>query len=243
MKLKGRTIVITGGTGGIGYEIVQHLQQDNRVVVIARSPDRLAALQDKFPSIHTYQADLSKPSQIESAANSIKQKHTVIDVLINNAAVQYTPTFLDTDFDYETIVREITLNFTAVCALCYLLVPHMLKAPEAAIVNVNSGLGLTPKKTSAVYCATKGALNIFSQSLRYQLADTNIKVQQAIMPLVDTAMTEGRGAGKMTAKEAAYHLIKGVKQGIDDHDIGKVKLLRFLVRFWPSMARKIMKNS
>jgi short-subunit dehydrogenase involved in D-alanine esterification of teichoic acids len=113
---------------------------------------------------------------------------------------------------------------------------------EAVILNVNSGLGLSPKTNSAVYNATKGALNIFSQSLRYQLEDTNIIVQQVFLPLIDTQMTKGRGKNKMTAKNACYAILEGLTKGILDHDIGKVKMLRLLLRIAPSMAQKIMKK-
>jgi short-subunit dehydrogenase involved in D-alanine esterification of teichoic acids len=123
-----------------------------------------------------------------------------------------------------------------------LLLPALAHNNKAAILNINSGLALAPKTSSAIYCATKGALNIFSQSLRYQLEDTNINVHQAFLPLVDTAMTVGRGENKVTAEEAARAIIQGLEKNIQDHDIGKVKLLRVLLRLAPSMAQKIMKK-
>ncbi len=106
---------------------------------------------------------------------------------------------------------------------------------------MNSGLGLVPKTTSAIYCATKGALNIFSQSLRHQLEGTNIRVMQAFLPLVETPMTEGRGSGKLPADRVAADIIAGIEKNQLDIDIGKVKLLRPLARFLPSLARQIMK--
>jgi len=113
-----------------------------------------------------------------------------------------TATFIDEEFRYESISYEIALNFTSICSMTYLLLPALLHKEKAIIMNVNSGLGLTPKTSSAIYCATKGALNIFSQSLRYQLEKTNISVQQAFLDLVDTKMTKGRGKNK-TAPEVA----------------------------------------
>ena len=99
-----------------------------------------------------------------------------------------------------------------------------------------------PKTTSAIYCATKGALNIFSQSLNYQLEDTNIDVQQVFLELVETPMSQGRGSAKISAKSAAQKIIEGIALGITEHNIGKVKLLRLLLRIAPSIARKIMKK-
>jgi short-subunit dehydrogenase involved in D-alanine esterification of teichoic acids len=163
-------------------------------------------------------------------------------VLINNAGVQNTPTFLDEDFQHETISREVAINFTSICSLTYLLLPALLHRDKAVILNVNSGLALAPKTSSAVYCATKGALNIFTQSLRYQLEQTNISVQQVFLELVDTPMTKGRGSNKMTAKDGAKKIIDGIRRDIPDYDIGKVKLLRLLLRLAPLMVHNIMKK-
>ena len=128
------------------------------------------------------------------------------------------------------------------CSLTYKLLPLLLNNPKASILNVNSGLALTPKTSSAIYCATKGALNIFTQALRYQLQKSNISVHQVFLELVDTKMSKGRGKNKILPENAAKQIIYGLEHNILDHDIGKVKLLRFLLRFFPSLAKNIMKK-
>ena len=244
MKLKNKTIVITGGTSGIGYEMVRILAQDNHVIVIARPGERLETLQKEFENIKTYGAYLSKPQEYEALADQIVKAHNQIDVLINNAAIQNTPTYIDDDFSYDTIIPEIHLNFTAVCALSYLLLPAMLDdVRECAILNINSGLALAPKKGSAIYCGTKGGMDVFSRSLGYQLEQTNIRVLQAFLPLVDTPMTHGRGTGKLTAQRAAQDIVLGIEQGKRINNIGKVKLLRVLLALTPRLARNVMKSS
>ena len=242
MKLSKKRIVITGGTSGIGYEMVKKIHTNNEVIVVSRNAKKLEELTQKFPGIITYQADLSQLEDIKTVGSAIAERFESIDLLINNAAVQYTPTFTDKAFDYESISHEITLNFTSICNLTYLLLPALTHKNKAVILNLNSGLALAPKTSSAIYCATKGALNIFTQSLRYQLENTNISVQQAFLELVETAMTTGRGNNKMSAEEAAKVIIQGVERGILDHDIGKVKLLRLLLRLAPLIAQKIMKK-
>lgn len=163
--------------------------------------------------------------------------------MINNAAIQHTPKFLDDDFRFETIAQEINTNFHSICSLIYLLLPNMLDEKQRAIIlNVNSGLSLAPKTNSAIYCATKGALNIFSWSLRYQLEPTNVRVLQAMLPLVDTAMTTGRGSGKITPDAAATSLIRGIEKEIEENFIGKTKLLRHIYDLSPSLARRILKK-
>jgi short-subunit dehydrogenase involved in D-alanine esterification of teichoic acids len=242
MNLNKKRIVITGGTSGIGYEMVKYLQSNNEIIVISKSANKLEELSKQFEGVITYQADLSKLDELETVASLIRERFESIDVLINNAAVQYTPTFIDDTFDYSNINREITLNFTSICSLTYLLLPALTHQNKTAILMINSGLALAPKTTSAIYCATKGALNILTQSLRYQLENTNINVQQAFLELVDTSMTTGRGENKMSAEEASKIIIQGLEHDVLDHDIGKVKLLRFLLRIAPSIAKKIMKK-
>jgi len=242
MKLNKKRIVITGGTSGIGYEMVKYLQADNEVIVISRNTSKLNKLAQNFEGLVTYQADLSRSEDIECVADAIVKRFEFIDVLINNAAIQCTPTFLDDEFRYESISHEISLNFTSVCSLSYLLLAVLLHDNKSVILNVNSGLALTPKTSSAVYCGTKGALNIFSQSLRYQLEKTNISVQQVFLELVDTSMTKGRGKNKISAREAAMKIIHGIENDIPEHNIGKVNLLRILLRLTPSVARKILKR-
>lgn len=243
MLLNNKTLLITGGTSGIGLELVRQLEAHNRVLVIARAGVKLDSLQRDLPSLHTYAADLGNPGTYPTLCQRIASEHPQIDLLINNAAVQFTPTFLDKDFAYESIAQEITLNFTAACALSYLLLPTLLHSnKQSRIVNINSGLALAPKAHSAIYCATKAALNCLSQSLGYQLEHTKVRVLQAILPLVDTPMTAGRGAGKLSAQQAAAAIIDGIEQDKTVNHIGKVKLLRFLLAVLPAVGRKIMKG-
>lgn len=154
MELKKQRIVITGGTSGIGYEMTKRLYPDNEVIIISRDEKKLKQLSQAFDGIVTYQANLSKLEDMEFVADTIVKRYKSIDVLINNAAVQHTPTFLDGEFRYETISQEITLNFTSICGLTYLLLPSLLHDDKAIILNVNSGLALAPKTTSAIYCST-----------------------------------------------------------------------------------------
>ena len=246
MKIKNKRIVITGGTSGIGYEMVKALYLENEVIVIARNAMKLNELELELPSVVTYQADLSQATEVEAVANKILERFKSLDILINNVAVQYTPTFLADDFQYSNIADEVALNFTNVCHLTYWFLPALMvneKRPEKSVIlNINSGLGIVPKTSSAVYCATKAALDIFSQSLGYQLEQTNVCVQQAFLELVDTPMTAGRGTKKMSPELAAQKILYGIENDIAVNNIGKVKLLRVLLRLVPSIAKRIMKK-
>lgn len=242
MNIVDKHIVITGGASGLGLELVKQLYDYNEVSVIARPSTGLDALRTAYEHVNIYEADLADLKSVEKAADRLARRDGKIDILINNAAIQHTPQFLDEDFRYETIKREIDVNFTSICTLIYLLMPHLLQSDPSMIVNINSGLGLVPKTRSAVYCATKGALNIFSQSLRYQLEATNIEVKQVFPPLIDTAMTKGRGAGKLPANQVATHIIRGMSSSHPEINIGKIRLLRLILRLSPTLAQKIMKT-
>jgi len=241
VELEGKIIVLTGATSGIGKEIFKKLAIKNKLIVISRHGEDLKCQSNS--NIWGFNCDFSKPFEVEQVADQVIKQFPQIDILINNAAIQYTPQFLDSDFAIETVERETMINFVSVCRLIHFLMPSMLKQSRSIILNVNSGLGLIPKTTSAVYCATKAALNSFSISLSYQLEETNIRVLQAFMPLVDTPMTHGRGKGKITAEFAAEALIEGIKKEKKSNDIGKVKILRFLLNFAPFIAVRIMKRT
>ena len=243
MTLTNKHIVITGGTSGIGLEIVHHLAIDNKVIVIGRNTNMLQTLSSQYPMLETHCCDLSCPNDVVVLIDSLSTRHRYVDVLINNAAIQYSKKMTAQEYDPATIMTEINTNFTAVCLLTHGLLPLLQGAEKGVVLNVNSGLALAPKASSAVYCATKAAMHSFSQSLHHQLKGSNIAVMQAFMPLVATPMTEGRGSNKISAQQAAKTLLKGIQHNVIEHDIGKVKLLRWLLRLVPSVAKKIMVNA
>ena len=243
MMLQNKQFLITGGTSGIGLALVRKLAEDNRVIVISRSgtlPDELTT--GKNP-VDLYHADLASKTDVEGVFDQIQRRYTSLDVLINNAAVQSTPELLSDDFNYDAIQTEIAINFTAICQLTYLCLPLLQAAEQGLVLNVNSGLAIVPKQGSAIYCATKSALDSFSKSLEYQLKNTSIDVQQAFLPLVDTAMTQGRGSGKLSSEVAAQRIIAGITHRKPTNDIGKVKLLRAINTVMPPLARRIMRGA
>jgi len=243
MHLLKKNIVITGGTSGIGRQLVDKLAADNQLIVMGRDALKLNELSNQYPTISTYLCDLADLDSVEQVADQMTKNNPSIDVLINNAAVQFTPKFMDNDFRFESIKYEITVNLTAICYLIYLLLPSLTNESRRAIIlNVSSALGMVPKTNSAIYCATKGGLNILSQSLNYQFEGSNIRVLQAILALVDTPMTAGRGQAKMTAEHAASAIIDGIEHEIKKNFIGKAKLLNTIHYLFPPLAHKILKK-
>ena len=243
MELRNRSILITGGTSGIGKALVDQLSKMNtEIIVIGRNLVKLKYLEQKYTNVTTYQCSLSDRGDVEKTIGEITNRYPALSVVINNAGVQYAPTFLDNDFEFDSIENEITTNLTAPIWICALTLGHLLGAEQpTAVINITSGLALFPKKGSAVYCATKAGLRNFTKSFRYQLEDTSVRVFEAIMPMVDTPMTEGRGKGKISAINAASAIIKGIEQDTAEIFVGKTKLMPVMARVSPSLMELIMK--
>lgn len=242
MELENKIIVLTGGSSGIGRDILRRLIGRNTIINLSRSgpPGDVTQAHANFTHIAT---DLSDTQSVGAAIAQINAAHPEgVDGLINCGAVQFLPKFTDSDFDVSTIAREIAINFTSPAELIAGLLDGMRKRPEAFVLNVNSGLGIVPKLESAIYCATKAGLDNLTRGLRAQLAHTNVRMQQAFLPLVDTPMTEGRGTGKLTSASVANQIIGQIRNGRPDLDIGKVKLLRVINRISPALANRIMQT-
>lgn len=249
MSLTHQNVLITGGSRGVGFALAKELSsQGHNVLVTGRNRERLEAATEKIESnVLTFACDHATITDQERLIAFVQEHWGSIDILINNAAIQYNyelaeqPTEkLLTDVAYETQV-----NFTSVIQLIGLCLP--LLSPSGAIVNVTSGLALTPKRSGPVYCATKAALHSFSQSLRWQLAASpqhkDQSVLEALLPMIDTDMTAGRGKGKISPEQAAAAIIKGIERRQSEINVGKVKLLRLLLRIAPSIARNMFRNT
>jgi short-subunit dehydrogenase involved in D-alanine esterification of teichoic acids len=243
MRTTNNTILITGGSSGIGLALLKKFYGlDNKIIITARDIQKLREVQKLYPDIDIFQCDLTKPDDLDTCIDFIKQKHQNLNVLINNAAVQYNYDFISETDPIRKIDYEISANFTATVKLCALLLPVLLKNEKPAIVNVSSGLALSPKKSAPVYCGTKAAVHTFTKALRYQMEATPLKVFEIIPPLVDTAMTAGRGSGKISPEVLVEEFFKNFKNDKFESFIGKTKLLRFLVRLAPKFADGLLKN-
>jgi NAD(P)-dependent dehydrogenase (short-subunit alcohol dehydrogenase family) len=108
-----------------------------------------------------------------SAVDALLEHHPALSVVVNNAVVQ-TPTDLLAEDPHAlraSLRREIAVNIDAVVAVSAGLLPHLARQPEAAIVNITTGLALAPKRSAPVCCATKSAVRTFTRALRYQCED------------------------------------------------------------------------
>jgi short-subunit dehydrogenase involved in D-alanine esterification of teichoic acids len=243
MKLKGNTILITGGSSGIGLALLESFYQlGNKIIIVARDIDKLKEARFQFPEIDIFQCDLTKQTDIDDLIVFIEQNYSNLNMLFNNAAIQYNYDFSTEQNIINKIDYEVSANLTSTIKLCSLLLPVLLKNENSAIVNVSSGLAISPKKSAPVYCATKAAIHNFTKAFRYQMEGTNVKVFEILPPIVETPMTEGRGKNKISPEELVKEFMEDFKKNKEESYIGKSKLLKFINRISPKLSDKILKN-
>lgn len=196
MEVKGNTVLITGGTSGIGLAFAEaFLKEENTVLICGRRKERLKALQEKHPQLHTMVCDVAKAEDREALAKWALVNFPELNVLINNAGVQLKADMTQ-PVNLSRIYTEVDTNIVAPVHLASFLAPHLQTKKEAAIVNISSGLAFSPLAFMPVYCATKAAIHSLTLSLRYQLRNTSVKVFEIAPPAVDTELGSDRREDK-----------------------------------------------
>jgi len=196
MQTTGNTILITGGTSGIGLAFAQAFHRlDNKVIICGRRQERLEQIKKENPGMEIKKCDVQDATQREELAGWIIQNFPDVNVLINNAGVQYV-TQLTKPVDSKRVEEEVAINFIAPVHLSSLFAPHFMAKKDAAIINISSGLAFVPIAMMSVYCASKAAIHSFCLSLRYQLKDSPVKVFEIAPPSVDTELGHDRRADK-----------------------------------------------
>lgn len=238
MQLQGKTALVTGGTDGIGAQLIRQLR-DKGVTVITqgRNAERCAATRaDGFAVI---EADLSRKAGVDAVIAAVQGRE--IDILVNNAGAGADHDFRDPGLpDLAASDATVFLNLNAPIHLITALMPMLKSRGRAMIVNVTSGLALAPRAGGPVYCATKAALRSYSQALRYQLRNAGVHVLEALPPVVETKLTAGRGSGKMPPEECARQIVSAMEDDADEANVGMVKLLQLVHSISPALARRIM---
>jgi len=247
MQLEGHRVLVTGGSAGIGLELARRfVARGAKVAICGRDAARLESAKAALGDVATIVADLADPDAPAMIAREADARLGGLSMLVNNAGVQTSHSLPSADpaTIAEETAWEIQVNLTSLVALTAHCMPSLKAQSSGAIVNVSSGLAITPKASSPVYCATKAAVHSFSQALRYQCEDEapHIRVIEILPPLVDTAMTEGRGTGKISAAACAEESILGIERDRAEIRVGKTKLLVVLHRLAPGIAAGILRN-
>ncbi len=244
MKIDGNTVVITGGGSGIGLALAKALNDaGNRVLICGRNADTLQAAREICPGLRTFVCDISDPAGIDALVSHVDTEFPTLNVLINNAGVQFQPDFRDPIDHGAEIQLELQTNLASPILLTDRLLPRLLDQPAAAIINVTSGLAVVPKRSAPVYCASKAGLHIFSRALRYQLEGTPVQVFEVLPALVDTAMTRDRPPkGKISPERLARDVLAGLRRDRHSIPIAHTRLLLMIHRWWPALAYRILRH-
>lgn len=239
--LDGRVcVLLTGGTSGVGAALRRDLlAQGHRVVVLAR---RASAL-EPAAGLTLQDSDLGDTDRLPGIVAEIIARHPDISILINNAGVQNAHPLLDPATTPATLHAEIAVNLLAPAILSRAVAPLLVARGKGAIVNVTSGLAWFPKQDAGLYAASKAGLHSFTQSLRYQMEGTGVVVVEVVLPLVDTPMTAGRGAGKISAGAASRAILAGLARGRPVIRVGVARALPVIDTLAPWLGRRMLRTT
>jgi len=183
-------VLITGASGGIGYEFAKLFAKDGRdLVLVARNATRLTGVANELSqgrqiSVKTVPLDLSTPAAPQSIFNELQREGIAIDTLINNAGFGKYGDFSEIPIDES--LGQIQLNVAALTSLTRLFVAPMIERRAGKIMNVASTAGFLPGPGMAVYYATKAFVISFSEALANEVKDKGVTVTCLCPGVTDT---------------------------------------------------------
>jgi uncharacterized oxidoreductase len=240
MNLTNKTILITGGSSGIGLELSKVLiQKNNKVIICGRSEDKLKKAKDLMPNLITYPCDLSVPKECEEFAHIIREKHPDLNILINNAAIVHRTNFLATPNIMAMAEKELETNLMAPIRLIHFLHPILQKNADPAIINITTGLVYVPRSDYPFYNATKAALHSFTQVLREQTKSSNFHIVEVLFPAVKTPWHKGKAPKiAISTEKAVNEMMKGLARGSKEIRVAGANMLYKVSRIAPNFAFK-----
>ena len=190
MKSTGNTILITGGTSGIGLGLALRLHEaGNKVIVAGRRKELLDEITAEHPGIDALVLDVADPDSIARARETVTASHPGLNVLVNNAGIMLRENLLD-PAELPIAEDHVATNLLGTIRMTYAFLPLLVGKDDAVVMNVTSALAFVPYQSTPTYSATKAALHSFSESLRSQLAgaDAGVQVIEVVPPGVRTTL-------------------------------------------------------
>ena len=242
MKLTGRTVLITGGSAGIGLAFaLKFLELGNEVIVTGRRQAVLDQVKAKYPKLYTIQSDVADLAQIASLAARVKADFPKLDVLMNNAGIMFHKNLRVPAADLAGLMAEMNVNVGGVIGTTSAFI-DILRANKGTVINTSSALAFVPLPSAPIYSATKAAIHSYTQSLRFQLEETSVEVIELMPPWVKTEMTaevpEGDGIRLISTDELVKQSFASLKAGAVEIRPGQSKQLAFLRRIAPDFVNR-----
>ncbi len=249
MNIKGKTAFITGASRGIGKAIALELARQgiHHLLLVARDRQKLADVAAEISNmgvkVTTLSVDLTQPSSLDIAIAHAWRAHRPIHLLVNCAGVAHQAPFLETR--PAKIEEEISTNLIGMMTITRLMAKRMASQQEGTIVNVSSLMGKVAAPTMSTYSATKFAILGFTQALRSELAEHNIKVIALLPTLTDTDMARQlklfRWVMPMTPEKVAQSLVSGLYKNSGEILVGWQSYLAvWCQRIFPQLMQRIL---
>ncbi len=189
MKMTGNTILVTGGTSGIGRALAEALHdRGNRVIVAGRRQAQLDEITAGRPGMAGLRLDLGDPASLRHLVGDVRARFPELNALVANAGISGTEDLVDA-WDMSAAEAMVETNILGTLRVTGALLPVLRRRPDAAIMVTTSNLAFVPKARFPTYCATKAFLHSWLQSLRHQLRDLPVEVLELAPPYVRTELT------------------------------------------------------
>ena len=234
MKMTGNTILITGGTSGIGRALAEAFHDlGNRVIVTGRRQAMLDEITASRPGIVGLSLDLGDAASLARLADDIRAKFPELNVLIANAGISRPEDVTADRWDGSDAEAIIETNILGVVRATAAFLPLLKHQPNATILATSSALAFLPLASFPTYCASKAFLHSWLTSLRHQLRKIPVEVLELSPPYVQTELTGAQQAADPRAMPIGDYIgqvMKMLEHG--DHPHGELLLERDYARRW-----------
>lgn len=198
--MTGNTILITGGGSGIGRALAEKFHGlGNQVIIAGRDPKKLIETTGANAGMKSLKVDVASSESIKSFAAEVTTQFPQLNAVIHCAGVMIPEDITGKEDSRSTAEVTINTNLLGPMRLTQELLPVLQKQARATIMTVSSGLAFVPMALTPTYCATKGAIHSYTQTLRFQLRETNVQVIELIPPYVATHLMGERQANDPNA--------------------------------------------
>lgn len=196
MQLTGNTILITGGTSGIGLGLAQRFHAvGNTVIIAGRREQLLRSITAEHPGMDSVVLDVADPASIRRGFATVTAAHPELNVVVNNAGIML-PEDLTDPGHADVAEATVTTNLLGPIRVLTEFLPYLLTRPSAVVMNSSSGLAFVPLPLTPTYSATKAAIHSYTESLRVQLAGTGVEVLELVPPAVQTDLMGQAASGQ-----------------------------------------------